>query len=357
MNIALVCPYDLRRPGGVRAHIAGLGRALVALGHRVEIIAPSDLTSLDGLPVVQCGRAHKMDFGGTQIDLTWASPRDAQSVAKRGYDVMHFHTIWNPAMPFELAAAFRGPKVATFHDVAGPNTPVIAAALMAPGSELIRSLWLDAVIAVSPAVAEYLSPGEHEVIPNGITVPAGLPPEGEREAVLCLGRLEPRKGVSTVIEAAALLGDRCPPIWIAGDGPLRTDLEGRARALRLSNVTFLGEVSEEEKWARLRRAALVVAPAIGGESFGIVLLEAMAAGAPPIASDIAGYRHVLAEHGELLVKAADAAALAARISHFMSDAAARSAAKQWGLERCRAFDWATVAPRVEAIYRRVSSGN
>jgi phosphatidylinositol alpha-mannosyltransferase len=355
--IALVCPYDLRRPGGVRSHIEGLGHALVERGHRVDVIAPSDIATLGALPVVRCGRPRHMEFGGTQIDITWASWREVRAVADRGYDVMHFHTIWNPATSFELAAAFAGPKVATFHDVAGPHTPGFARALMAPASELIRSIWLDAVIAVSPVVSEYLAPGRHEIIPNGVSVPRELPPEGEREAVLCLGRLEPRKGVETLLDAAKLLGAACPPIWIAGDGPLRAELERKTRMLGLSRVSFLGEVSEDEKWKLLRRAALVVAPATGGESFGIVLLEAMAAGAPPIASDIAGYRFVLNDRaGDLLVPVGDSRALAHRITHF-ADPERRRAAQDWGLSRWRDFDWSVIAPRVEAIYRRLSSGN
>ena len=220
-----------------------------------------------------------------------------------------------------------------------------------------RRNYLSGVIAVSPVVSEYLAAGHHEIIPNGVSVPETLPPEGEREAVLCLGRLEPRKGVSTVLEAAARLGERCPPIWIAGDGPLRAELEQRARALRLERVSFMGEVSDEDKWKLLRSASVVVAPATGGESFGIVLLEAMAAGTPPIASDIPGYRHVLGERADdLLVPVGDVRALAERIARF-ADAGRRRAAQQWGLEHWRAFDWSVIAPRVEAVYRRVCPRN
>jgi len=326
-------------------------------GHQVEVIAPSRVEHLGAIPVVGCGKAHGLSWGGTQIDVTWAPWRVVADVARRGYDVMHFHTIWNPATSFQLAAACAGPMVATFHDVPGPDTPAIAKWAMAPASELIRRLWLNETIAVSPVVSAYLAPGHHEVIPNGVSVPETLPPEGEREAILCLGRLEPRKGVSTVLEAAARLGKRCPPVWIAGDGPLRGELERLARALRLDRVSFLGEVSDEDKWKLLRRAAVAVAPATGGESFGIVLLEAMAAGTPPIASDIPGYRHVLAERaGDLLVPVGDSLALANRLT-LLADVGRRRALQQWGLDHWRAFDWSVIAPRVEAVYRRAVFGN
>jgi phosphatidylinositol alpha-mannosyltransferase len=364
MKIALVCPYDLRRPGGVRSHIVGLGEALVARGHVVEIIAPLSsraaseacpersrrgpgLVAQTSLPVVACGSARHLGFGGTQIDITWASPSEVSAAVQRGYDVMHFHTIWNPFVPFQLAAAYRGPKVATFHDVPGPDTPAVAAAMMRPAAELIRRLALRRVIAVSPAVSRYLA-GEHVVIPNGVSVPDPLPPIGEREALLYVGRLEPRKNVSTLIAAVAMLGDSAPPLWIAGDGPLRETLEKQATG----NVHFFGEVTEDEKWALLRRAKLFVAPAVGGESFGIVLVEAMAAGAPPVAADNPGYQGVLAANeSDLLFRAGDPSSLVSRLSSLLTDNSKVDALRDWGEREWRRYDWNALAPAIEAEYR------
>jgi phosphatidylinositol alpha-mannosyltransferase len=348
MFVGIVCPYDLRRPGGVRTHIAGLGRALVERGHRVEVIAPSDAGELETLPVVRCGGARRIGFSGTQIDITWAAWNDVRDVARRGYDLLHFHTIWNPFVPFQIALRFKGPKVATFHDVPGPDTPPFAAMLMPPASALIERAALDATIAVSPSVSRYLPEGRHVVIPNGIRVPA-LPPEHDRDCIAYVGRLEPRKGVRTLIDAARQLGADCPPIVIAGDGPLRSELESMAP----STVRFVGEVSDDDKWALLRRARLLVAPSLGGESFGIVLLEAMAAGAVPIAADNPGYRAVLAAHAEeLLFRPGDASALAARIRDVWGDGAKRGRLQTWGMEYAAEFDWKVLAPRVEAVYER-----
>jgi phosphatidylinositol alpha-mannosyltransferase len=347
--VALVYPYDLSRPGGVRSHVAGLGEELTRRGHRVDVIAPSAHERLGTLPVVSCGESRPQSFGGTQIDVTWAPWSRVREVARRGYDVMHFHTIWNPLMPFQLAAAYRGPRVATFHDVAGPNTPRIAAAMMPFVSEGLRRLVLHKVIAVSPVVSRYLLPGKHEVIPNGIVVPP-LPPEGEREALLYVGRLEPRKGVATLIEAAAILGADAPPIWIAGDGPLRPELE-RLAVARSVNAHFFGEIGDADKWSLMRRAALVVAPSRGGESFGIVLLEAMAAGAPPIAADNPGYSHLLRDRQELLFVAGDAASLARKIGHVLAEPRRLTSAREWGEAYHRQFRWSELAPRVEAAYK------
>jgi len=285
LKVALVCPYDMERPGGVRSHVIGLGLALQERGHQVEVIGPNPDGEVEGMPLVGCGRCRKMAFSGTQIDLTWAPWSQVARVARRGYDLMHFHTIWNPLFPFQLACLYRGPKLATFHDVPGRDTPAWARSLMPWASTLIRKLWLSQVIAVSRLAGAHLKPGSFELIPNGLWVPQPLPPEGERKALLFVGRLEPRKGLATVLRALRRLGSAAPTLWVAGDGYLRPELEAMARGLP---VEFLGEVGEEEKWRLLRRAGMLVAPSTGGESFGIVLTEAMACGTPPLAADNPG---------------------------------------------------------------------
>ncbi len=353
MRVALVCPYDLARPGGVRSHIVGLGRALLTRGHQVEIIAPSPATELEGLPVIQCGSSRDFAFGGTHIDFTWAPWSRVVEVSQRGYDVVHFHTIWNPLMPFQLASVYRGPKVATFHDVPSPSTPTLARGAMPVGSEIVRHGFVHEVIAVSPVVSAYLADGKHEIIPNGITIPVDLPAEGTRTSLLYLGRLEPRKSVGTLIEALSLLGPDMPRVRIAGDGLSRAILERDVAARGLRNVTFVGEVSEAGKWELLRDASVLVAPSLGGESFGIVLLEAMAAGAIPLAADNPGYRHVIADRAnDLLFPIGDAAALAARIRGVLCDDARRRELQAWGGQHYRQFEWSALAGRVERVYQR-----
>ena len=356
LRIAQVSPYGLDRFGGVRSHIIGLGEALRERGHVVEVIAPGGDGQLGSLPVIGCGRAHPFGFGGTQIDIVWATSDAVRRVLDRGFDVLHLHTPWNPVLPLQLAARFRGARVGTFHDVAGTATPAWARALMPAASALLRFSVLDATIAVSPPVSAYLGRDTHEVIPNGIdarTAWDAVQPVPGPAAVLYLGRLEPRKDVDTLLRAMALLGAEAPPLWIAGEGPLRARLEARCRELGVRSVQFLGAVCEEDKWVRLQQAGCIVAPSRAGESFGIILLEAMVAGTIPIAADNPGYRHVLGGGGEsLLFPPGDEKTLAARIRRATGDAAWSQEMQTWGTQRWPAFSWRSVAERVEATYRR-----
>ena len=356
LHIAQVSPYGLNRFGGVRSHILGLGEALQRQGHTVEVIAPGEDGQLGTLPTLGCGRARGIAFGGTHFDIAWARESDVRRVIARSFDVMHLHTPWNPLLPLQLATRFDGARVATFHDVAGETTPAWARLLMPVASALLRRTLLHATIAVSPSVAAYLGQGTHDLIPNGVSFAGSAhaaPSPVVPQPVLYVGRLEPRKDVATLLRAFALLGDARPPLWIVGDGPSRPALELLQRELALTSVIFFGAVAEQEKWTRLRQAACLVAPSRAGESFGIVLLEAMVAGTLPIAADNPGYRNVLGAGGEsLLYPAGDAHALAKRIRRALHDSQWQQTMQQWCGERVTAFTWTQIATRVEATYHR-----
>jgi phosphatidyl-myo-inositol alpha-mannosyltransferase len=352
LKIGLVLPYDLARPGGVRSHIVGLGHALCRRGHEVHVICPAPGDQIEGLPARQCGRARKVRFSGTQIDWTWAGPADLRRVHSERYDVLHFHTIWNPLMPIQLALSWRGPKVTTFHDVPGPDTPGWARWLMPRASAAIRRWLVHEVIAVSPAAAEHLPAGSYTIIPNGLADPPDGS-EAREDAILFLGRLEPRKGLEVLLRALALLGPEAPALRVAGDGPLRSSMEALTRHLGLRHVQFLGEVSEEQKWRLLRQAPLVVVPSLGGESFGIVLVEAMAAGAPPLAAANAGYAAVLKDQAQhLLTPVGDSRALADGLRRLRADSRLLQTLSDWGRDEWLRYRWDTLAPQVEELYAR-----
>jgi len=340
----------------------------MARGHAVTVIAPGDprsgpydSASLGALPVITCGSVHPVAFGGTVFDVAWATRAQCRAAIARGFDVLHLHTPWNPVVPLQLAAAFRGPCVATFHDVPGVDTPRWARALMPLGASLLRATVLHATIGVSPAVSTYLGAGTHVVIPNGVEPldTAETEPTDARTPrptrLLFVGRLEARKDVATLLQALQLaatqLGADTPALDIIGDGPLRSVLEALAERLALRNVRFLGAVDDATKWAALAAATCVVAPSRAGESFGIVLLEAMRAGSIPVAADNPGYRHVLAGDGrDLLFAPGDAQQLADRLVRVVRDRAWRERMAHWCASRWTEFTWPRIAEAVEQVY-------
>lgn len=355
MKIGLVLPYDLSRPGGVRSHIVGLGTALAKQGHTVHVIAPAPPTGQDPLPVIQCGRARGLHFSGTQIDFTLAGPGDLRKVCRAGYDLLHFHTIWNPLMPLQLAAVWHGPKVATFHDVPGPDTPGWARAIMPAASTTIRMLLVRHLIAVSAAAAAHLRPGTYRMIPNGVESPPPGDDLPKQDFLLFLGRLEPRKGLEVLLRALARMPQPRPRLIVAGDGPLRESMERLARQLELTDIEFRGEVTEAEKWQLLRQARLLVVPSLGGESFGIVLVEAMACGTPPLAAANEGYARVLQAQPALLTPVGDDAALAHRLQELLGSAQQLEDLRRWGLEEWRRYHWDALLPDIQAVYRRAGA--
>jgi phosphatidylinositol alpha-mannosyltransferase len=227
---------------------------------------------------------------------------------------------------------------------------------------------VDARIAVSEAARRTVArdfPGDYEIVPNGIDVdrfrrPAARPvdvPDSVR-FVLFVGRLEPRKGVEHLIQAMAIVQQRTPDarLVIVGDGPDRRALQGLAGALNVA-VTFSGRVSDEALPGYFRAADIVCSPARGGESFGIVLLEAMAAERPIVATRIDGYAELLENAGTArLAGVDDPAALAHEVASLLSAPELRRTLGARGAVFARDYDWSMIARRLEAIYRRTRSG-
>ena len=333
MRVGLVCPYSWSVPGGVQSHVAGLAKALRALGVEAEVLAPADGPA-DG--VVALGRSVPIPSNGSvqRVALSPAAvARTARAVRSRGYDALHVHEPMLPAAGLTAVAAARVPVVATFHMYRqallwyAVFTPVVRAA----------ARRIDAFLAVSAAAAEYARRGtgrEPEIVPNGIDVDAfaSLPAEREGRRILFVGRDEPRKGLRVLREAAAGLD------------------------AQLVEVGPSGYVPDEELRRELARADVLVAPSLRGESFGVVLVEAMAAGVPVVASDIDGYRDVLPPSAGVLVPPGDARALAGAIDGLLRDDAARERMGEAGREEAARYAWPRVAAQTLAVYERVLKG-
>jgi phosphatidylinositol alpha-mannosyltransferase len=345
VRVALVCPYSWSVPGGVQTHVSGLAAALRAQGLEVEVLAPAD-GPVDG--VLALGRSVPIPSNGSvqRVALSPAAvSRTARAVRRRGYDVVHLHEPMLPAVGLTALTAARVPVVATFHMF---RRELLWYAVFAP---VVRAAArrLDARVAVSGAAAAYAGrtvPGPIEVIPNGIDYDRLAVLAGDRRGhrVVFVGRPEPRKGLDVLLEAFRRLPDDAELVLV---GPDRPD-GGRVRAL--------GRVGDDELHRELADADVLCAPSLGGESFGVVLAEGMAAGLPVVASRIPGYVDVLPETCGRLVPPGDPEALAAALGELLADAELRSRLGEAGRREAARFAWPRVAERVRAVYERAVAG-
>jgi phosphatidylinositol alpha-mannosyltransferase len=360
LRIGVCAPYDLGRDGGVNSHIRAQARALRRIGHDVCVFGASSVP-LDGgeLAVSACV---SLVIGGTETGIG-VDPRSWRRVAElfraARFDVLHMHEPLMPLVPWVALGQSAAPVVATFHThrEQGHRWYGRYRRLLAPLMRRIRTR-----LAVSDAARRTVArdfPGDYEVVPNGIDVdrfrhPAARPlalPDSLR-FVLFVGRLEPRKGVDRLIRAMPIVQQRAPGVRlvIVGDGPDRAALEATARDAGV-DVTFTGRISDDILPAYYQAAEVVCSPALGGESFGIVLLEAMAAERPIVATRIEGYMELLSGSGSArLVDVDDSVALADEIALLLAAPELRRALGARGAAFVQDYDWATIARRLESIY-------
>jgi phosphatidyl-myo-inositol alpha-mannosyltransferase len=356
MRVLLVCPYSWSVPGGVGHHIANLAEQLRHRGHEVRILAPSEGKAPPG--VWSVGRSVPLRWNGSVARLAFG-PRVATRVKvamRRGRaDVVHVHEPFAPSVSMMALARAKAPCVATFHTTASSNRLYRAAA------RGLRPLWnkLAVRIAVSKEAADTVQrifKDPVRVIPNGIDI-ARFSSIGARrpkgKTILFFGRLERRKGVRVLVDAFAKLKERIPDVGLVvlGDGPERRRCEAAVPAAYRDDVTFAGAFKGEDLVAALGDAAVVCMPALGGESFGVVLLEAMAARRPLVATNIAGYAAVARDGIEaLLVPPGDAEALAAALERVLTNRDLASTMAKAGRARAAEFDWSLLVVEVEKCY-------
>lgn len=365
MKVGLVCPYTWDVPGGVQAHVHDLAVALIALGHDVSVITPAD----DDAPlppyVVSAGRAVPVPYNGSVARLAFgvlSLGRVRRWLREGAFDVVHVHEPSAPSLSLLATWAADVPIVATFH------TSVSRSRAMAAAYSILQTALekISGRIAVSEAarrtLVEHLG-GDAVLIPNGVQVSnfAAAKPfpgwQGEGEAIGFLGRIdEPRKGFPVLLEAFELLASRRPGLRLLVAGPGDTDDVRKALPESLqSRVTLLGLVGDVDKARMLRSIDLYVAPNTGGESFGIVLLEAMAAGTPVLASDLDAFRVVLDDaRAGVLFPTGDAEALARAAGDLLDDPDRRASLSVQGSRRALDYDWSTVARDIVRVYETVT---
>ena len=365
MKVGIVCPYDWSAPGGVQVHVRDLAVALQRLGHEVSVLAPCD-DDIDLPPyVVSAGGAVTLSYNGSKAKVAFGpvtTRRVRKWIRKGEFDVLHVHEPLSPSVSILSCWAARGPVVATWHSSMQRSR---ALAAMYPLAQTALEK-VSARIAVSEAARQTLVEhmgGDAVLIPNGVDCSAfgGVDPlpgwPGEGHSLLFLGRIdEPRKGLQVLLEALPAIAERHPDVRLLVAGPGDVDEFRHALPAEVADrVEFLGLVSEEVKARAFVSADIYVAPNTGGESFGIVLLEAMASGTPVLASDIEAFRRVVdgGRAGATFVNE-DPADLARVAVALLDDAEERARLGREGLLRAEEFDWETVAKRVVEVYDAVT---
>ncbi|MFZ5846983.1 MAG: glycosyltransferase family 4 protein [Actinomycetota bacterium] len=363
MRVGLVCPYSLDVPGGVQNHVIDLAEALIGLGHSVSVLAPGDHEAELPSYVVTAGGAVPVPYNGSVARLSFgpvAATRTRRWLREGRFDVLHLHEPAVPSLSLLALWAADGPVVATFHTNVRSRAMSASAAILRPSLEKIT-----ARIAVSEYARSTLVHhigGEPVVIPNGVYVDryAGAPVReewrGDGPVIAFVGRLdEPRKGLPLLLEAFPALAAQHPgaSLLVVGGGDVDA-ARRRIPAELMDHVRFLGRASDVDKAAALRTADLYVAPNTGGESFGIVLIEAMAAGTAVLSSDIPAFRTVLGDgaYGTTFANG-DAADLTARALELLGDADRREALCAAATRNVRRYDWSSVAGRVVQVYETV----
>ncbi len=370
MRIGLVCPYNYFRPGGVQFCIRDLAISLQSRGHYVRIIAPRPRIVPRDIPdnVILVGSSTELNTPfHTKADVNLA--RDTQVIdelfAKEKFDILHVHEPGIPMLGVQLLGRSTAKNVATMH-ASLPDGMISKSfeKLMTPFAKYIEPR-LDAVTAVSE-VAKNISlgyaPDLHiQVIPNAIRIKDYAPqksnsgPKGKK-TILYVGRLERRKGARYLIDAYAELRRQHNDVQllIAGDGKQRSRLEVRVAKYDIPDVQFLGFISEEEKRRLMQTATVFCSPAIYGESFGIVLLEAMAANTVTIAGNNQGYKTVMTGRGKLsLVNPEDTTSFCQRLELLLYDEQLRDLWRDWARQHVTQYDWDVVVAQYEKVYRRV----
>lgn len=365
MRIGMVCPYSFDVPGGVQSHVLQLAEVMRARGQSVSVLAPSSPHVTLPEYVVSAGRAVPIPYNGSVARLQFSPAvhgRVRRWLSEGDFDVLHLHEPNAPSLSMWALRVAEGPIVATFHTSTTKSlTLTVFQGVLRPWHEKIVGR-----IAVSDLARRWQMEalGSDAVeIPNGIDVASfasaplldGYPRPGK--TVLFLGRYgEPRKGMAVLMDAMPTLVEHFPGIelLIVGRGD-EDELRGKAGELA-SHLRFLGQVDDAAKASALRSADVYCAPHTGGESFGIVLVEAMAAGTPVVASDLHAFRRVL-RNGEAgrLVPAEDSAALAAALVEMLDNDRLAERYIAAGANTVRRYDWSVVADQIMRVYDTVAA--
>lgn len=369
MKIGLVCPYSIAKGGGVQEIVLAMQTELQRRGHDVYIITPRPRDIEDGVVV-----GDRVLFVGTSTDFNSPLHTTVQVSASQNehidrlleehkFDILHFHEPWVPVLSRQILLRSNSINVATFHAKL-PETMMsrTIAKVVTPYTKPLLK-YMHELTAVSDAAAEYvcsLTDVPVAIIPNGIdletfTAPARHIDKRKKKTIFYVGRLEQRKGVKYLLLAFHELQQKRSDVSlvIAGAGPDLEKLEMLVSDLEIKNVTFAGRVSDKDKHKYLRNSDLFCSPALHGESFGIVLLEAMASGLVTVAGDNPGYSSVMQGLGGLsLVNPKHTAEFARRLDLLLHETDLRKLWRDWAAKEITQYSYPNVVSQYEEIYKQ-----
>ena len=357
MRIAVVSPYSLTVPGGVQAQVLGLARELRRRGHEARVLGPCDGPPPESF-ITPLGDSLPLSANGSVAPIApdpSAALRTLRVLNDEQFDVIHLHEPLAPGPTATALMVHRAPTVGTFH---AAGTSASYRILQPALTRLIRRIDRKVVVSKDAlALVQGHLGGEYDVLFNGVeldVIRAVSPwprPDGYEPVVFFCGRHEERKGLRVLVEAVQS-SDLPVTVWIGSDGPDTADLT--ARTAGDHRFQWLGRVTDEEKFARLRAADVFCAPSLHGESFGVVLIEAMAAGTTVVASSLDGYRNVATDGVDsLLVEAGDADALGEALGRVVGDQALSQRLRAAGDERAEGFAMTALADRYLDIYTEI----
>lgn len=371
MKVGIVCPYNYFRPGGVQECIRELAKEFEARGHTVRVIVPQpkivpknidkNVLMIGGSTELNTPFATKADVG-----MSISNEKIDQLFRTEKFDILHVHEPGIPLLGAQLLGRSNTVNVATMHaTLPGGVVSKSFEKLMTPFAKYIaprlHAITAVSVVSMQTALA-YVPDADVDIVPNGINLSTYLPKQqiskkgrSKNKTILYIGRLEKRKGVRYLLDAYALLrkSQTNVSLVIAGDGKLRAGLEARVKKYAIPDVSFIGFVSEQKKIELLQAADIYCSPALYGESFGIVLLEAMAAGAVVVCGNNPGYASVMKDRGRLsLVDPLSTAEFTRRLDMMLHDEEVRELWLSWAKDYVQQFDYHKVVDQYIAVYKK-----
>lgn len=371
MKIGLISPYDWSYPGGVGDHVWHLANEFMGQGHDVRILAPASgpQRKISEKHIYKIGWPTPIPANGSIARVAAFDPilyRHVRYILQREhFDILHIHEPLAPGLSLAALHCSQTLTVGTFHassDIHYPSTFNLAYASFAP---FLRSAWrrLQGRIAISSATYKFVShyfPADYRTIPNGISLDAFHPDiapfptlKDGQQNILFVGRFEERKGARYLLRAIPLIRKQHPQtrFIFVGDGPLRLGFQRFVERQGWSNVLFTGAISNADKARYFASADIFCAPATGGEGLGMVLLEAMAAGKPIVASNISGYATVIHNNvNGLLTPPRNSQTLAATLGQLLKHEPLRQRFAQAGLQRALTYAWPCISAQILDYY-------